>query len=50
MRGLTTAALRRIDLQSSGWEYASEMVLKASRLGCAAAKSPSTFTRTAPGA
>jgi glycosyltransferase involved in cell wall biosynthesis len=28
MRGLTTAALYRIGLQSQSWEYASEMVLK----------------------
>lgn len=28
MRGITLDALRRIDLQSQSWEYASEMVLK----------------------
>src|SRR5688572_23880363 len=33
MRGMTLAALRKIDLQSTSWEYASEMVLKASVLG-----------------
>lgn len=32
MRGLTKTALERIGLQSQSWEYASEMVLKASRL------------------
>jgi glycosyltransferase involved in cell wall biosynthesis len=33
MRGITLAALKKINLTSSGWEYASEMVLKASRIG-----------------
>ncbi len=33
MRGMTKSALERIDLQSQSWEYASEMVLKATRLG-----------------
>jgi hypothetical protein len=33
MRGLTREALLRIDLRSQSWEYASEMVLKAARLG-----------------
>src|SRR6267378_2187065 len=33
MRGLTKDALIRIDLTSMGWEYASEMVLKAARIG-----------------
>jgi glycosyltransferase involved in cell wall biosynthesis len=28
MRGITRAALKRIDLESQSWEYASEMVLK----------------------
>jgi len=32
MRAMTLDALRRIDLTSQGWEYASEMVLKAARL------------------
>ncbi len=31
MRGLTKAAFEKIDLRSQSWEYASEMVLKASR-------------------
>ena len=33
MRGVTRAALEKIDLTSQSWEYASEMVLKAARLG-----------------
>src|SRR3954467_2571528 len=33
MRGVTREALMRIDLKSQSWEYASEMVLKAARLG-----------------
>lgn len=32
MRGITMHALLKIKLESSGWEYASEMVLKASRM------------------
>ena len=33
MRGLTKNALVKMNLTSKGWEYASEMVLKASRIG-----------------
>jgi glycosyltransferase involved in cell wall biosynthesis len=32
MRGITLAALRKMDLQSQSWEYASEMVLKSVRM------------------
>jgi glycosyltransferase involved in cell wall biosynthesis len=32
MRGMTLDALKRMDLQSASWEYASEMVLKAALL------------------
>ena len=32
MRAMTADALRRIDLQSQSWEYASEMVVKAAKL------------------
>ncbi|MGA2230300.1 MAG: glycosyltransferase family 2 protein [Tepidisphaeraceae bacterium] len=49
MRGLTTDALRRIDLQSSGWEYASEMVLKASRLGLRCCEIPISFYKDRDG-
>lgn len=43
MRGLSREALARIELQSQGWEYASEMVLKAARLGLRTAEVPVTF-------
>src|SRR5438270_889746 len=33
MRAMTREALHRIQLESQSWEYASEMVLKAARLG-----------------
>jgi glycosyltransferase involved in cell wall biosynthesis len=49
MRGLTTEALRRIDLQSAGWEYASEMVLKASRLGLRCCEIPISFYKDRAG-
>jgi glycosyltransferase involved in cell wall biosynthesis len=43
MRGLTRVALDRIDLKSQSWEYASEMVLKAARLGLVTAEVPVKF-------
>jgi glycosyltransferase involved in cell wall biosynthesis len=49
MRGLTLDALVRIDLTSMGWEYASEMVLKASRLGLRLAEVPVTFYKDREG-
>jgi glycosyltransferase involved in cell wall biosynthesis len=49
MRGLTTDALRRIDLQSTGWEYASEMVLKASRLRLRSCEIPINFYKDRKG-
>jgi glycosyltransferase involved in cell wall biosynthesis len=49
MRGLTTDALRRIDLQSSGWEYASEMVLKSARLGLKTCEIPIDFYKDREG-
>jgi glycosyltransferase involved in cell wall biosynthesis len=33
MRAITLDALKRMELESPGWEYASEMILKARRLG-----------------
>lgn len=45
MRGLTRAALLRIKLHSQSWEYASEMVLKASRIGLRIAEVPVRFYR-----
>jgi glycosyltransferase involved in cell wall biosynthesis len=49
MRAMTTDAFRRIDLQSSGWEYASEMVLKAARLGLKCGEIPIHFYRDREG-
>lgn len=49
MRGLTLDALKRIELTSTGWEYASEMVLKASRLQLRIAEVPVTFYKDREG-
>jgi len=49
MRGLTRAALEKIDLKSQSWEYASEMVLKAARLGLATAEVPVKFYKDREG-
>jgi glycosyltransferase involved in cell wall biosynthesis len=49
MRAMTLDALRRIDLQSTSWEYASEMVLKASRLRLRSAEVPIKFYRDREG-
>jgi hypothetical protein len=49
MRGLTTDALRRMGLTSTGWEYASEMVLKASRLALRIAEVPVRFYKDREG-
>jgi len=49
MRGLTAEALQRICLSSSGWEYASEMVLKASRLGLRIEEVPVAFFKDRDG-
>jgi glycosyltransferase involved in cell wall biosynthesis len=49
MRALTLDALRRIDLQSTSWEYASEMVLKASLLGLRTAEVPIKFYKDREG-
>ena len=49
MRGLTRAALEGIDLKSQSWEYASEMVLKAARLGLATAEVPVRFYKDREG-
>jgi glycosyltransferase involved in cell wall biosynthesis len=49
MRGLTMESLRRIDIQSRSWEYASEMVLKATRLGLRTVEVPVVFLRDQPG-
>ena len=49
MRGLTRAALEKINLKSQSWEYASEMVLKAARLGFATAEVPVRFYKDRAG-
>lgn len=49
MRGLTKDALARIDLRSQSWEYASEMVLKASRLRLRTAEVPVHFYKDREG-
>ncbi len=49
MRGLTRAALIRLHLRSQSWEYASDMVLKAARLGLRIAEVPVRFHRDRAG-
>src|SRR6266404_2441190 len=49
MRGLSRAALERIDLKSQSWEYASEMVLKAARLKLVTAEVPVKFYKDREG-
>jgi glycosyltransferase involved in cell wall biosynthesis len=49
MRGLTRAALEKIDLKSQSWEYASEMVLKAARLRLVTAEVPVKFYKDREG-
>lgn len=49
MRGLTKAALERINLRSQSWEYASEMVLKAARLGLRTEEVPVKFYKDRDG-
>lgn len=49
MRGLTKDALMRIDLQSQGWEYASEMVLKSVHCQLRTAEVPIRFLKDREG-
>jgi glycosyltransferase involved in cell wall biosynthesis len=49
MRGLTREALDKISLKSQGWEYASEMVLKAARLHLPTAEVPVKFYKDREG-
>ena len=49
MRAMTVDALRRIDLQSPGWEYASEMVLKAAKLRLRTTEVPVRFLKDREG-
>lgn len=49
MRGITKDALEAINLSSRGWEYASEMVLKASRIGLKIDEVPVKFYKDREG-
>lgn len=49
MRAMTLDALKRIDLQSTSWEYASEMVLKAALLRLRSAEVPIKFYKDREG-
>src|ERR1700730_1491046 len=49
MRGITRTALDKIALNSQSWEYASEMVLKAARLGLSTAEVPVKFYKDRQG-
>jgi glycosyltransferase involved in cell wall biosynthesis len=49
MRGITLDALRRINLVSQSWEYASEMVLKSVHLGLRLSEVPVKFLKIPKG-
>ncbi|MFM2003409.1 MAG: hypothetical protein RI963_2835 [Planctomycetota bacterium] len=49
MRAMTLEALKRLDLESQSWEYASEMVLKAARLNLKTAEVPVRFYKDRDG-
>jgi glycosyltransferase involved in cell wall biosynthesis len=49
MRGVTLEALKRIDLQSESWEYASELVLKSVQMELKTAEVPVTFLKDREG-
>ncbi len=49
MRAMTLDALKRIDIQSQSWEYASEMVLKVGKLRMKMAEVPIRFYKDRPG-
>ena len=49
MRGITLDALRRMELQSQSWEYASEMVLKSVRMELRTAEVPVRFLKDEQG-
>ena len=49
MRAITLEALRRINLQSQSWEYASEMVLKAAKYRLKTAEVPIRFYKDREG-
>jgi glycosyltransferase involved in cell wall biosynthesis len=49
MRATTLSALKRMELESSGWEYASEMILKARKLGMRTTEVPIRFAKDREG-
>jgi glycosyltransferase involved in cell wall biosynthesis len=49
MRALTRDAFERLDPESDGWEYASEMILKAKRLGLRSTEVPVRFWKDREG-
>jgi glycosyltransferase involved in cell wall biosynthesis len=49
MRGITRAALQKMNLQSQSWEYASEMVLKSVRMNLRIAEVPVRFLKDQEG-
>jgi glycosyltransferase involved in cell wall biosynthesis len=49
MRAITLGALKRMRLESHGWEYASEMILKARRLGMRTTEVPVRFWKDREG-
>jgi hypothetical protein len=49
MRAIRTDALRRIGLESQGWEYASEMILKAARMRLDTTEVPVRFLKDREG-
>lgn len=49
MRGISLAAFKRMNLQSGGWEYASEMVLKSVRMKLVTSEVPIRFYKDREG-
>ncbi len=49
MRGLTLAALKKMNLRSQSWEYASEMVIKSVRMKLPTVEVPVHFYKDKPG-
>jgi glycosyltransferase involved in cell wall biosynthesis len=49
MRGMTLAALKKINLQSTSWQYAPEMIIKAVHLKLKAAEVPINFHKDRKG-
>ena len=49
MRAMTLDALKRINIQSQSWEYASEMVLKVAKMRMKMAEVPIRFYKDRPG-